>query len=147
MTVPALAAPSGHRWQTYANARFAYEICYPADLLVPAPEADNGDGRTFAGSDGAVLRAWGQYNALDRNVAQAAAAERTRLVRGGAVITFSAVRPAWFVLSGRVGDALFYTRTELAGERFIAFDLRYPATAAARWGPVAARLSRCLAAF
>ena len=40
-----------NNYKTYANARFKYSISYPADLLIPQGEAENGDGQaatTFA---------------------------------------------------------------------------------------------------
>ena len=45
---PALA--SG--WKTYTNARFGYSISYPADVLMPQGESDNGDGQKFLSRDG-----------------------------------------------------------------------------------------------
>ena len=53
------------KYQTYSNARFAYSIDYPTDLLTPQDESQNGDGRVFTAKHGsAELRVWGQYNAL-----------------------------------------------------------------------------------
>jgi len=40
-------SPIAAQTVSYGNARFGYWISYPADLLVPEPEADNGDGRAF----------------------------------------------------------------------------------------------------
>lgn len=38
-------APAADTFQTYRNSRFDYGIDYPANLLMPRGEADNGDGQ------------------------------------------------------------------------------------------------------
>lgn len=130
-------------WQTYGNARFGYSICYPAAMLAPQPEAPNGDGRIFTGSDGATLSVYGSNNALDQTLAQAFAQAQARETERGAAISYKATRPGWYVLSGREGDSLFYIRTHFSGDQFKTFELRYPAAVAPRWNPIAARLSKC----
>lgn len=146
--VLAIASSAGraempHRWATYSNARFGYSLCYPADLLRPRPEADNGDGRVFSGDGGAQLRVWGSYNSLEQSLAEAMREDAARLAKDGATVTYRAARANWYVLSGRSGGNLFYSRRVLTGDRFSSFDLQYPARAAPLWNPVAARLSRC----
>jgi len=47
-------SPVDHDWQTYTNVRFAYSICYPADLLAGQGESDNSDGQKFLSRDGSV---------------------------------------------------------------------------------------------
>ncbi|MGF7146835.1 hypothetical protein FHS96_000444 [Sphingomonas zeicaulis] len=135
-----------HRWESYANARYGYAICYPADLLVPQPEADNGDGRVFEGKAGASLRVFGHYNAAEQTMAEAMAGDALGLAHDGAVISYRASRPGWYVLSGRIGDTIVYRRTIAAGDRRMTFVLRYPASQAALWNPITARLGRCFAA-
>src|SRR5436190_13571117 len=51
---PCQAAGAGgyeNGYRTYSNARFAYSISYPSDLLVPQGESDNGDGQKFQSKD------------------------------------------------------------------------------------------------
>ena len=139
---PTMAAPR-HDWATYGNARFGYTLCYPADLLQPQREADNGDGRAFLGAGGAKLLVWGNYNALEQSLAEAMRADEARMVAEGGVVTYRAARANWYVLSGRGRGQLFYWRRQLTADRFASFELSYPAPAAALWNPVAARLSRC----
>jgi hypothetical protein len=38
-------APAAETFQTYHNSSFDYAIEYPANLLIPQGEADNGDGQ------------------------------------------------------------------------------------------------------
>src|SRR5437588_5064694 len=50
-------------YRTYTNARFGYSISYPASVLVPQGESDNGDGQIFRSRDGhAEMRVFGRYN-------------------------------------------------------------------------------------
>ncbi len=44
-------APAAENFQTYHNSRFDYAIEYPANLLIPQGEADNGDGQVFVSPD------------------------------------------------------------------------------------------------
>jgi hypothetical protein len=143
LAASAALAEVPHRWANYSNARFGYALCYPADLLRPQPESDNGDGRAFSGDDGAQLRVWGNYNALEQSLAEAMREDEARLTRDGATVTYRAARSNWYVLSGHNRGKLFYSRRLLTGDQFASFDLQYPARAAPLWNPVAARLSRC----
>lgn len=135
-------APSAHQWRTYANPRFAYQVCYPADLLRAQPEAPNGDGRVFIGAGGAKLSVWGR-NKVDETLRDAIAQSTALLSDHGGQVTYKLVRPDWYVLSARQGDQIIYLRSRLVGDRFEAFELRYPAAAAASWNPVVARLGTC----
>ena len=134
----ATAAPGDHAWRTYANVRFAYQICYPADLLKPQPEADNNDGRVFTGANGAKLTVWGN-NAL-QTVAEAAQASAQRL----GSVSYKVVKPDWYVLSGNQDGKIVYLKSRRSGDKFESFELRYPAQANAAWAPVVARIGACL---
>lgn len=132
--------PQAGNWRTYRNVRYAYSICYPAQLK-PGREADNGDGRTFTAADGTRLKVWGGYNVLDED-AEAVARRRQRQTGGG--ITYAVQRRNWYVFSARVGPDFVYERGHLANGTVATFQLRYPARQAARWKPVVERLSNCL---
>lgn len=133
------SAQGGHDWRSYANARFDYSICYPADLLVPQREADNSDGRAFTGADGAKLLVYGSYSAVDEAVPQAAASHAQSLGR----VTYRVVTARGFVLSGRKGGDIFYEKTDLVGDAYKTFILTYPARASGVYNVVAARLAGC----
>jgi hypothetical protein len=136
------AQTADSKWPVYVNARFGYHACYPAALLKPAAVSPNGDGRRFTGAGGAVLSVWGSNNALGDTVASSAAADRERLANGGEV-TYSVVRPTWYVLSGRRNGQIFYLKSVFARDAFSTMELRYPANAGSTWTPVTSRLSRC----
>jgi hypothetical protein len=131
--------------RSYVNVRYSYQLCYPAALLHPRPEAPNGDGRTFAGAGGAELAVWGRYR-LNDTLAGDTARRRRGYEADGTRITYAVTRPSFAVLSGRRGAQVLYLRTIAAGDRLLTFTLRYPAVQAARWNPVAARLSACFRA-
>jgi hypothetical protein len=133
-----------HNWQTYANGRFGYSICFPADLLRPQQESANGDGRAFVGPHGAKLVVWGGYNALEESVAQSRGDSAAQFAAKGFTITYQVVRSDWYVLSGTGKGGLFYQRTKINRDREVSFQLLYPANETSIWNPIAAKLSRCL---
>lgn len=50
-------------YERYHNERFGFSIEYPSKLLIPQPEATNGDGRTFISEDGEFkMIAYGGHN-------------------------------------------------------------------------------------
>jgi hypothetical protein len=136
------AAPA--KWQTYVNVRYGYQLCYPAALLEAQREADAGDGRTFVGKDGAELLVFGAYNVLQSNLADEATEQASGYTGKRGKISYRAKGRGWLVLSGDDGaDNLFYTKTFERGDRFLAFQLKYPKAAAAKYKPVIDRLNRC----
>jgi hypothetical protein len=136
------AAPAGHDWKTYANVRYAYQVCYPADVLKPQDEAPNGDGRHFASAGGATLSVWGSYP--DGTLAADMAESVRHLTRDGGAITYKVVRPTWYVLSAQQGGTISYYRATLAGTRMATFEMRYPAAQKAAWDPVVGKIGGCL---
>src|SRR5947207_3694227 len=60
---PTVFATPQNDYKTYANARFKYSIGYPADLLIPQGESENGDGQVFkeTGSSSVEMRVYGGY--------------------------------------------------------------------------------------
>src|SRR5256886_15908404 len=56
-----------NNYKTYANARFKYSISYPADLLIPQGEAENGDGQVFREKSGSVeMRVYGGHKSSNK---------------------------------------------------------------------------------
>ena len=141
-----LTHPAAARsWATYDNSRFLYEICYPSDLLTPQPEADNGDGRAFTAANGASLRVWGNYNVSDESLATVV----KDLTPDGATVSYRHLTGKSAVISGQVGDAIFYAKVLFEkGDTgtLRSFVLTYPADAASTYNPVVARLATCLRA-
>ncbi|MCW3836884.1 hypothetical protein ACFQ1E_11580 [Sphingomonas canadensis] len=138
------AAPAqGGDWPVYANARFEYGICYPADLLIPQGEAPNGDGQRFLAADGAELAVYGRYNALDTSLKGEIERQGMRLKGPGGRVTYRARKGESATISGLAGNRVFYARTFLHDGKLLSFELTYPQSAQKRYGPVLTRLARC----
>ena len=131
-------------WDSYANARFGYQICYPRALLKPQREADNGDGRHFLGVDGADLAVFGSNNALKASLSDEARSQAHTLLGAHGEVSYHVARPTWEVTSGNDGKRFaFYAKTFLRDDQFVTFEFRYPLRAAIRYKPIVERLSRC----
>ena len=124
----------GDGYQTYTNARFSYSVSYPADLLIPQGEAENGDGQMFTARDGsAEMRVYGGYNVLNETIA-GKFAELTR--KWGKGVTYKVVRKDWFVVSALVNGKIHYQKTLLRGDTFKTFSIEYDAARRATYDPV-----------
>ena len=146
-SVGSAPAPTADTWRTYANVRFGYRICYPADLLQPQPEAPNGDGRVFIAADSAKLTVFGRNNAAESSLSETAAALASDLAGSKGRIRYRVVRRNWAVSSGDDGGSmLFYSKIILRNDQFIIFELVYPRALATRYKPVVEQLARCFAA-
>ena len=58
-------------------------------------------------------------------------------------ITYRAKGTDWYVLSGRSGGKIVYTKTFLRKGQFVGFELTYPMSAAARYKPILERIQKC----
>lgn len=144
--VLASAAQPNPDWPTYLNARFGFSTCYPAALLKPLPESDNGDGRVFTGAGKSALRVYGRNNALERTQSEEFAAEQARIAKAGAKISYKAAGKGWFVVSGSYDGLIFYAKTyAVPGDQFNTFELTYPASEAKSWNAIVTRINRCFA--
>jgi len=133
-------------WKTFFNDRFGTSIEYPARFK-PGRPPDNNDGQSFTADDGAKLAVWGSLNARERDVASLEAFLRED-PKEGEQITYRAAGKNWLVLSGTRKDRVFYERHQFShkGEVLNAFEISYPATLAAAYGPIVARLAKSLRA-
>src|SRR5205809_7691970 len=82
-------------YKTYANARFKYSIRYPADLLIPQGEAENGDGQVFREKFGSVeMRVYGGYNVSNETLRSKYAELIRKRNKGG---TYKVIRRDWCI--------------------------------------------------
>jgi len=133
-TVTHAQAPT---YQTYTNARFAYSISYPSNL-VPQGESTNGDGQKFRSSDGrAELIVYGSNNALDQTLK--GMYDETR---GSGEVTYEVLKPGWFVVSGVNNGKVFYQKTILRQNVFKTFRLEYDESVKEQWDPITAKVVR-----
>ena len=108
------SARADESYRTYQNARFGYSIVYPSGMLIPQPEADNGDGRKFRSRDGRIT--------LTQEFEHARAAWKT----DGARVTLSKLGSQFFALSGFIDDHIFYEKTVFYGDTFCTMIWEYP---------------------
>ena len=134
------ANPQNH-YKTYANARFKYSISYPADLLIPQGEADNGDGQVFRekSSSSVEMRVYGGYNVSNETL-RSRYAELTRKWNNG--ITYKVIRRDWFVVSAMVNGKIHYQKTILRGDIFKTFEIEYDAVRGSTYNDVTDRIAR-----
>ncbi|WP_295391729.1 hypothetical protein [uncultured Thiodictyon sp.] len=131
-------------YNTYQNARFGYSIDYPAGILYPQGEADNGDGQKFLTKDAdASLLVYGSNNALEQTLEDVYldAARSGSTDSPKKVVTYKAMKRDWFVVSGVDGERVFYQKTILAGDQFFTFILEYPAGKKSIFDPIIKRVS------
>lgn len=145
---PTVARGGGITWRTYVNPRYRYRICYPANLMRPSREADNGDGRSFVAADQGRLSVFGRNNFDGASLASTVDGDAADLAGSRGKVSYRVVRPGWAVFSGDDGGSmLFYSKTIRRGDQFVIFELSYPKAAAARYKPVVENLSKCFTAL
>jgi hypothetical protein len=115
-----ISAQTGYK--TYSNARFGYSISYPADLLKPQGESDNGDGQIFSGS-GAEMRVFGSNMLLNGSVLK----EFNAIVsEHGDGVAYKTYRKNFFVVSALNDGKIFYQKTiAKPNGSFITFMIEY----------------------
>ena len=128
-------------YKTYANARFKYSISYPADLLVPQGEAENGDGQVFREKSGSSveMRVYGGYNALNETLRSRYADLVRKWAKG---VTYKVIRRDWFVVSAMVNGKIHYQKTILRGDVFKTFEIEYDAVRGSTYNDVTDRIAK-----
>ena len=125
--------------------RFQYAICYPDDLLVPQGESQNSDGQKFLANDGGALIVFGVNNSLHEFLKDVLTDTALRLSGRQGKVTYRVLKANWFVVSGQNDRFVFYVKTIYSHGQFKSFELTYPPTAAAVYGPLIGRLAGCFA--
>lgn len=125
-------------YSTYANARFGYSISYPANILIPQGEAENGDGQAFRSRDGhAEMRVFGRYNAMNETLRSAFASAQE-----GKSVTYKLLKGNFYVISGHKDGKIFYEKTMLKGDTFKTFMIEYDESEASTYDSITARIVR-----
>ena len=129
------------------NARFAYSVCYPGDVLIPQGEADNGDGQVFITKDGkAEARVYGSYfagNGEDQTLKKAYLDEIQAVQKDGFTITYKFLKSDQFVISGSRSGKTLYHKTVLVGDVFKTLRLEYPGDVKQEFETIISRMSSC----
>jgi hypothetical protein len=141
--IAAAAAWAEAGWSDYVNARFQYRICYPTAVFTPEPEAENSDGRRFSAGGGVSLIVYGRNNALDQAIKTVAADTGARLAGEGGKVTYSALRPNLFAVSGTHAGQIFYAKGLLKDNQYKIFELTYPAAQASHLNAIVQKIAGC----
>lgn len=140
LLVGAVSAAQAPTYKTYTNARFAYSISYPANLLKPQGEAANGDGQAFRSADGrAEMRVWGQYNVNNDSLR---AVYNQAVNEWGAGVSYKVMKPDWFVVTALVDGKIHYRKTMLRKDVLKTFEIEYDESQKATYDPVTARVAK-----
>ncbi len=124
-------------YRTYTNARYDYSIAYPAHLLTPQGEADNGDGQIFRSSDG--LTEMRVYGSQDLGGGLAAAYSEAQ---EGKNVTYKTMKRNWFVVSGYNGEKIFYQKTMFKDGVLKTFTIEYNQSQKSIYDAALARIAR-----
>jgi curved DNA-binding protein CbpA len=130
-------------WVAWRNARFGFTLAYPSDIFVADPEQAT-DGAAFRSRDG---RARYMVSAgMNRNGATLAAHRRS-LMEGpykSAAFDYTPRRAYWFVLSGVLGEEMFYERVTFSCDRRMvhAWKLVYPSAERALYDRIVEEVHR-----
>lgn len=128
-------------YKTYTNARFKYSIDYPASLLIPQGEAENGDGQAFReeSASSVEMRVYGGHNVLNETL-------RSRyedlVHKWNSGVTYKVLRRDWFVVSAMVSGKIHYQKTILRGDVFKTFEIEYDAVRGSTYNDVTDRISK-----
>jgi len=144
-----LALAAAGAWQSYRNDRFGYEVSYPAELLAPQPEAENGDGRHFQPRRGHVdVAVWAGYaNGETLAVAADEAEQNCAGAHAGYKVIRSAKRPPFMALSCTKPDGqVFYAKAMACEDVLTQLQFTYPAAEKATWDPVVTKMAASLGA-
>jgi hypothetical protein len=130
-----------NEYKTYTNARFKYSISYPADLLIPQGESENGDGQVFRekSSSSVEMRVYGGYNVSNETL-RSRYTELLRKWSNG--ITYKVIRRDWFVVSAMVSGKIHYQKTILRGDVFKTFEIEYAAVRGSTYNDVTDRIAK-----
>lgn len=109
-----LPLAEGVSYETYHNDAFGYSVRYPAQVLNPASEIGDGNGRTFEAPDGsASMLVYATGGATAQNLQQR---YQEQNANPDLNVTYKTRGEDWYVISGYRGDHIFYERTALEGD-------------------------------
>lgn len=122
LVVTAAAGPAARsgapvRWVLHHNTSFGFALKYPADLFPSVGKSFDINDRLLVSGDGrALMRIHSEQNTAGVTIAK----YRAALVAGryaGAVLDYAPQRDSWFVLSGTLGEEMFYERVTFSCDR------------------------------
>jgi hypothetical protein len=134
-------------WIKYRNARFGTLADIPSAGFTWDRAPDNGDGQSWIGNDGGKITVAAGF--LPENWDELRDLRLRWAVDDGVNITYAPTGRDWFVISGRKGDNIYYTRT-MRSEKCpdVAHNVyfEYPAERKSDWDNIVLRASNSLSA-
>jgi hypothetical protein len=139
------AAPSGAvTYQTYRNDKHSFSVRYPANLMQPAGEVGNGNGRTFRAPDGsASMLVYATGEGTSERVRRRFE-EQTANPDLDITYRTHGENYGWYVLSGYRGDNIFYERVEARDNTLKVVRMFYDRSQEARFDPIVRTVSNSL---
>jgi hypothetical protein len=129
---------AGQNSDLYQNARFGFEVHYPAPIFSPQGESDNGDGQRFISRDGkAEFRVWGTGMLPEETLGQAYQKE---LADSSRTVTYKRLGQDFYVVSGVEGKEIFYEKIMHTEDRFLGLIMRYPSSARNDFDPLVSQI-------
>jgi hypothetical protein len=131
---------TGPVYKSYYNYRFEYSVSYPAGILIPQPIAANGDGRKFFSRDDQTLMlVYGRENIQNQTLSDVYDEECSR---AGKAVTYKVIKNNWFVVSGYIGEKIFYQKTMYRKDEFMTFSIEYPKEQKNIFDPITAVIAK-----
>lgn len=121
-------APAKLEAGSYTNEKLGYSITYPKDVLVLQPETESADEQVFLPKEGkAKLRIYkDERKAKDGKVLTFNEAfEQDRGSSSKRQVSYSALKPLFYVVSGVEGNEIFYQKTIMAKGVMVSAKLTY----------------------
>lgn len=110
-------------YQQYANPRFGFSVDYPSDLTAKE-SSDNGDGQTFASSDGSVeFEVSGVNNAESLTPAQYL---KQIVLPSLKNVTYQSQNSNWYIVSWTDGNTIGYEKGIVGGKSINTYSIKYP---------------------
>lgn len=130
-------------YQTYVNKRYGYTIDYP-DYLLPQGEAANGDGQVFlSANDDAELRVYARacIEGWDTTASSFLARAENEKNKVGGQVSYRAKGKSFAVISGTVGNKIFYDKLLTDGNWCSIFHWTYAIAGKARYDDATKRIA------
>jgi hypothetical protein len=129
-------------YATYQNDKFGFSVRYPQNVLQPASDVGDGNGRTFEAPDGSASMLVYATEGTPPEKLQQRFEEQT--ANPDLEITYQTRGDGWYVLSGYRGDHIFYERVEARDETFKVVRLFYDRSRKRAFDPIVREVSASL---
>ena len=139
---PAVRKAKPARWTVHRNTRFGFALKYPQDVFTRESNEREINDRLLLSGDGRGL-----LRIHSRPTPTSITRYRASLVAGryaGATFDYAPQRDSWFVLSGTLGEEMFYERVTISCDRrsIHGWLLTYPVAERSFYDPIVEEIHR-----